>query len=113
LIYITFVFWGASIFSLFFDDEWSNAFAIAKVLMLLLPCYLSGSHLIHVLTVLEKHNYFQLLNTLRFVLLSLLCGITYIAEMGILQFVNGFVLVMYIYFFVNIFMVVKGVRHAH
>jgi O-antigen/teichoic acid export membrane protein len=111
-LYFVFVFWGAGIFSLFFDDEWIMAFSIAKVLMLLLPCYLSGSHLVHVLTVLEKHNYFQLLNTLRFALLALLCGITYIAEIDILQFVNGFVLVMYIYFFVNILMVVKGLKDA-
>jgi O-antigen/teichoic acid export membrane protein len=111
-LYFVFVFWGAGIFSLFFDDEWIMAFSIAKVLMLLLPCYLSGSHLVHVLTVLEKHNYFQLLNTLRFALLALLCGITYIAELDILQFVNGFVLVMYIYFFVNILMVVKGLKDA-
>ncbi len=111
-IYFLLMFFGVSILNMFFDDEWDNAISISKVLLMLLPCYLSGSHLVHVLTVLEKHNYFQFLNTLRFLLLLLLCGFTHVAKLDFLQFVNGFVLVMYIYFFVNMLMVIKGFRNA-
>lgn len=111
IIYLIFILFGTQIFYLFFDEQWELSISIIKILLMLLPCYLSGSHLVHVLTVLDKHNYFQILNTFRFIFLVLLCIAVHILEMDILQFVNGFVLVMYIYFFINIYMVYKGLKY--